>query len=126
MKKISMKIEKLEIIKAGLENLVQLEIKAKTSWNITRIAKKITKELELVDKERVKLCEKYCDKDENGNSVLVDNKYIFSGDGEENLNKEFFELRQQEIEIEVALINIDDLPEVKPWILMVLEDLIEE
>ena len=126
MKKLSVKIEKLEMISKGLEALIELDIKAKTIWNITRFLKSIVNEKETLDKERVKLCEKYANKDETGEFILVENAYQMTDENRTAFENEFKELLEQEIEFEYKPISIEDLPELKPVVLILIEELIQD
>jgi hypothetical protein len=135
MKKINIKLGNLQILNLGLAQLSQLNIKSKTSWNITRILKKIIKEIEICDKERVKLCEKYATKDEQNQPIIIKIKeaeqkeisqYDISDENKIEFENELNELLKQEVEIEINPITIDDLPEIKPSLLMIIEDLIDD
>jgi len=47
------------------------------------------------DEKRVKLNEKYCDKDDNGNPIIVDNMYSLSKENSKVVNKEIEELKKE-------------------------------
>ena len=86
---------------------------AKLSYILSRIAKKINSELEDIDKERLKIVEKYADKDERGkNKITSDNRILLKDN--EAFNKEWLDFLETEIELDVWLIPWKAIEIVKP------------
>jgi len=86
---------------------------AKLSYILSRIAKKINSELEDIDKERLKIVEKYADKDERGkNKITPDNRILLKDN--EAFNKEWLDFLETEIELDVWLIPWKAIEIVKP------------
>ena len=88
MKKKNLKLSKLKILIEGLNQTLQLDIESTNSLRISRLLLKLSEENELFNKERIKLCEKYAKKDENGKSVTDETKnYIIEDRIESLVNK---------------------------------------
>jgi len=86
---------------------------AKLSYILSKIAKKINSELEDIDKERLKIVEKYADKDERGkNKITSDNRILLKDN--EAFNKEWLDFLETEIELDVWLIPWKAIEIVKP------------
>lgn len=109
-------------------------------------AEKLSPELVEYDKKRISLCEKYCNKDENGKPITVplpsggtgydglgdDNKKFTDAigklqaeykdvlDARQKQMEKVNELLDEEIEIEVHCLKVDDLPNLKQVIVEVL------
>lgn len=136
-----MKKKDLQKLKEGIEAVAALK-NAKFSYVLFKNKKLIENEIEVlkeIDKpiedfqkfeyDRVVLCEKYCERKEDGQSLLVDNTYKIKDI--ENFNKEIVELRnknltaieaeqkrlqdfnqllEEDLNIEFFKIKSDDLP----------------
>jgi len=82
--------------------LTNKQLPIKVSYAIAKNVSKIEKELEIYSKEKQKLVDKYCIKDENGNNKIDENNQLKIAD--ENLddwNKSINELLDIEIEIDI-------------------------
>ena len=114
-----------------LGTLTKKQLPIKVSYAIAKNVSKIEKELELYNKEKQKLVDKYCIKDENGNNKIDENNQLKIAD--ENLddwNKSINELLDIEIEIDTHKFNINDLLnsnlDITPSELMLIDYMIEE
>ena len=125
MKKKNLKLSKLKILIEGLNQTLQLDIESTNSLRISRLLLKLNEENELFNKERIKLCEKYAKKDENGKSVADENEHYIMEDLE-SFNTEFENLKNEEIEIEFKPIIVEKLPKIKPYVLLLIDDLLDE
>ena len=125
MKKKNLKLSKLKILIEGLNQTLQLDIESTNSLRISRLLLKLSEENELFNKERVKLCEKYAKKDENGKSVTDETKNYIIEDLE-SFNTEFENLQNEEIEIEFKPVIVEKLPKIKPYVLLLIDDLLDE
>lgn len=86
----------------------------KTTYRLSKIAKKINPELEEIEKTRIKLFKKYLVENENGQIKLGNKKYNFkSKDSEDKFVNEFNELLEDEIEIETIEIQLEHITEAK-------------
>lgn len=125
MKKKNLKLSKLKILIEGLNQTLQLDIESTNSLRISRLLLKLSEENELFNKERIKLCEKYAKKDENGKSVTDETKNYIIEDLE-SFNTEFENLQNEEIEIEFKPVIVEKLPKIKPYVLLLIDDLLDE
>ena len=114
-----------------LGSLAQKQLPIKISYAISKNISKIEKELEIYNKERQKLVDKYCIKDENGNNKIDENNQLKIAD--ENLddwNKSINELLDIEIEIDIHKFKEGDLLnsncDMSPSELMLIDYMVEE
>jgi hypothetical protein len=101
---ITVKLGILKAIEEPLIKLVKLELPIKTSYKLSKILKKIGQELADLEEERVKLVKKYGDQDDEAQSIQVKDPEKY-----EEFAKEFGELLQEEITLEIDPIPIDML-----------------
>ena len=111
--------------------LTNKQLPIKISYAIAKNISKIEKDLELYNKEKQKLVDKYCIKDEKGNNKIDENNQLKIAD--ENLddwNKSINELLDIEIEIDIHKFNINDLLnsnlDMTPSELILIDYMIEE
>lgn len=102
------KNEKLVNSVGVLSKLNNMDLNIKVSYAIAKNINKIEKELEVYNKEKAKLIDKYGEKDEEG-KLKVDEAGNIKIIDEENWNKEFKELLEIENEIDIHKINEEDL-----------------
>lgn len=114
-----------------LGTLTNKQLPIKLSYAIAKNVSKIEKELELYNKEKQKLVDKYCIKDEKGNNKIDENNQLKIAD--ENLddwNKSINELLDIELEIDIHKFSKEDLfnsnCEMTPSELMIIDYMIEE
>ena len=125
MKKKNLKLSKLKILIEGLNQTLQLDIESTNSLRISRLLLKLSEENGLFNKERIKLCEKYAKKDENGKSV-ADETQNYVMEDLASFNTEFENLQNEETEIEFKPIIVEKLPKIKPYVLLLIDDLLDE
>lgn len=102
------KNEKLINSVGVLSKLNNMDLNIKVSYAIAKNINKIEKELEVYNKEKAKLIDKYGEKDEEGKLKTDENGNIKIIDTE-NWNKDFKELLEIENEIDIHKINEEDL-----------------
>ncbi len=87
-------------------NLTKLTDKAlpvRTSYNLLKLLKGCSEEMETLEKARIKLVEQYSEKPEEGGEVKV------SDENKEKFQEEFTALLSEKVEIDFTPIPIDDL-----------------
>lgn len=111
--------------------LTHKQLPIKVSYAIAKNISKIERELEIYNKERQKLIDKYCIKDEERNNVIDENNQLKIAD--ENLeawNKDINELLDIEVDIDIHRFNVNDLLnsncEMTASELMLIDYMIEE
>ena len=113
-----------------LGNLTHKQLPIKVSYAIAKNISKIEKELEIYNKERQKLIDKYCLKDEEGNLIDENNQFKIADGNLEAWNKDMNELLDIEIDINIHKFSKDDLfnsnCNITPAELMLIDYMIEE
>lgn len=113
-----------------LGNLTHKQLPIKVSYAIAKNISKIEKELEIYNKERQKLIDKYCLKDEEGNLIDENNQFKIADGNLESWNKDMNELLGIEIDINIHKFSKDDLfnsnCNITPAELMLIDYMIEE
>ena len=113
-----------------LGNLTHKQLPIKVSYAIAKNISKIEKELEIYNKERQKLIDKYCLKDEEGNLIDENNQFKIDDGNLEAWNKDMNELLDIEIDINIHKFSKDDLfnsnCNITPAELMLIDYMIEE
>lgn len=91
-----------------LSKLTSMDLNIKVSYAIAKNINKIEKELEVYNKEKSKLMDKYCEKNEDGTLKSDESGNINILDTD-NWKRDFKELLEIENEIELYKINKEDL-----------------
>lgn len=110
-----MKLKEINEKANALAALGNKTFPSKMGYAISCNYEKIIKELEKIEKERIKLCKQYADKDENGNPIMdksvVDGKetssYHMTDENRETFNEEYNELLDSETNIEFRKLNME-------------------
>lgn len=125
---IYMKLYQIENVYQSLTKLLTKELSIKTSYKLSKLGKLIIDEYKLFEETRMKIIDKYGDKDEEGNIIQNDNKITIPKENLDSFNKEFNELMDIEVKFDFEPISIDKLGEINisPIDLMVLGDFIVE
>lgn len=121
------KLIELDNIVNSLNVLInEKEISIKASYRLSKLYKKLIEELEQYEKNRMKLINKYGNKDLDGNLIIKDN--IVELSDVQKFQFEFNELNNIEIEISFEQIDIQDFGDIKiaPKHLIVLDKFIKE
>lgn len=107
-----MRLSEVEGRLKGLLKIAGKNLPVKVSYAIAKNIKVLNEEYKTIDEERIKLCEKYADKDEDGKSVKVEKEgkevYQFSDDNEEKVNEEYKELLETEAELDIHKVSIEE------------------
>lgn len=117
-----MKITILKLINAVqvLDKIMSKEFTPATSFKLVKLTKAINSEIEIYEKERIKLLEKYGEKNEDTNTykILDENK--------EKWEKDMNDLFTLEVEISTDKVNlINEDIKISPVDMMKIEDFVE-
>ena len=93
--------------------LSQRVLPVKAGFVIAKNLNKIEDILTIYNKERQKLIEKYCEKDEEGNLKTENNSYEIKEGLKEDFNKESEELLEIENEVDIHKFSLADLGDTK-------------
>ena len=115
----------------SLAAISQKQLPIKVSYAIAKNIKKLESELKIYNKEREKLIDKYCIKDDEGKNVIDENNNLKIADEHlEAWNKEINELMDIEVDIDIHKFNLDSLMcgnyDMTPAELMIIDYMIEE
>lgn len=128
-----MKITNRKIVNDAnfLGDLTHKQLPIKVSYAIAKNVSKIERELEIYNKERQKLIDKYCIKDEEGNNVIDENNQLKIDDEYlEAWSEDINELLDIEVDIDIHKFNVNDLLnsncEMTASELMLIDYMIEE
>lgn len=110
---ISVKISSLLNSTETLQKLANMKLKAKLSWQVSRLLKEAEKEIQEFNEARLALINKYGEKDENGelvtdekNNCKIDNKFV------KEFGSELEELVGAEVELNASKIDMNKLEEL--------------
>lgn len=123
---MKIKLEELPKMVEALVSLSKRDYKAKTAYRISKISKKIFKEFEIFNEERMKLIKKYGLKDDDGELITKDGHYQF--EDKEAFDGEIKELLDTEIQVNIEPLSIEEFgdSELTPSELLGLGKLIKE
>lgn len=104
------------------------KLPVKVSYAISKNISKVERELKHYNKERQKLIEEYCLKEDDGTLKITDRNYDIDPERLEDFNKEINELQEIEVEMDIHKFNIELLNsyEMSPGELMCIDFMIEE
>lgn len=111
----------------AIQKMLDMELKAKTSYQIIRIAREIESEYNLFQKTRQQLIEKYAQKDDNGRAEVKNDQYQVLPENRDMFLKEYEELMQSTIDVNVEPIALEDFGEahLTPKMMIGLEPFIK-
>jgi hypothetical protein len=130
-----MKLKAGEIRKIGdgLKEILDKELPVKPAYWLARIATKLESEGTAFEKARISLVTKHAKKDKDGKPEVMKDKNgkptnQFNIPDMEAFNKEYLELANQEIDLDINPIKLADLGDIslKPVTLARLNKIIEE
>jgi hypothetical protein len=111
-----------------LSILAQKKLPVKAGFAIAKNLNKIEGILNAYNKERQKLIDRYCEKDEDGKAKVENNSYAIKEESKDDFNKESEELLDIENEIEIHKFKLETLDNTEISIveLQAIEYMIEE
>jgi len=104
--KIVIKAGDLESIQ-GVIKLGNLPLPVKTGYILARLIKKISAEAKTYHEERMKLVYQYCDRDEKGEPVLMNNDQVSVRKNMAIFNEKLAELQRIPVELSLSKIKMD-------------------
>ena len=90
-----------------LGDISNRKLPVKVSYALAKNISKIESELKHYNNERVKIVDKYCERDEENNLKIENGNYVVKEDEIENWNKDMKDLQDIEIEFDVHKFNIE-------------------
>jgi hypothetical protein len=112
----------------ALREISTKEFPGSTTFKIARLIRELDKEIQLFEEERMKIANKYGEKDENGNLIPQENGTIkIPDDKVQECNEEFQALFNTQVEINANKLPIEifDSIEMTPTQAMNLEAIVD-
>ena len=112
----------------ALREISSKEFPGSTTFKIARLIRELDKEIQLFEEERMKIANKYGEKDENGNLIPQENGTIkIPDDKVQECNEEFQALFNTQVEINANKLPIEifDSIEMTPTQAMNLEAIVD-
>ena len=106
---MKMKLGEVQIRLQGLINIAGKKFPAKVGYAIMRNERELESEYKDLDTQRIKICESYAEKDSDGKALVKDGKYVFSENNQAVCNKEYKELMDEEIEVDIHTVDVTEL-----------------
>lgn len=100
---ITVTLAELLASQQALQSLANERMPARHAFKLSKILKSVTKELDACNEARLKMCDQYGKKQEDGS-------YKFSKSNETLVNAEFADLIKTEVTIRGELLDLDGLP----------------
>lgn len=93
-----------------MKSLMNEPLPSRVAFQVAKLAQNMATEYKYFEDTRLKLIQKYGEKDENG-ELLIDsnNQYKISSDKAQEFSKEIEDLMSSSVELVNSKINIDDL-----------------
>ena len=106
---MKIKLGELKEMVTGLYAIQEKRFPVKISYAIAKNVKKLAEEHADYEKQRIKLCEEFANKDNDGNPVSVDGKYDIPNDSLKEFNDSVNELRDTEIDVDIHSVSFSEL-----------------
>lgn len=112
----------------ALNELIKKPLKIRTAYKIARLAREVSKELELFNNTKNSLIQKYGEHDENNNLITENNSYKIREDKRKEFVEEYQDMMQQTIQLNIEPITLKELEneEFTPQEISNIIDFIEE
>lgn len=120
--------EILEIIPV-LKDLSSQTFNGKAAFNVARIIRETTNEIQSFDQARQKLISEYCEKQENGMPILDENNnYRIAKKNIEIFNNSIQDILQSKINLNINYLNLNDIINIQctPQQMLALQPIIKE
>ena len=99
---MKMKLNDVLVKATQLEYLARKQLPVRLSYAIGRNRDAFAKEYQRYDAERIKMCEMFADKDEDGKPIVENNNYQMTDEARTELNEALEEFRNTtEVDIEI-------------------------
>lgn len=97
----------------------------KVKFAITQNVDALEKEASSLEIQRIELCEMYANKDKDGKPIIKDEAYDIPEGAKEELNKEYSDLKAEEVEVDIRMVPIEEFDkcENEPYEMPTWEDL---
>ena len=82
---------------------------AKLGYAVSKNIKTFQEIIKEYDENRIKICERYAEKDEDGKACIENDKYVFTEENEKIVNEECSDLQNVDQEISIMKVPFSEL-----------------
>ena len=104
-----MRLGEITGLATNLLRLTEKKFPAKVSYAIAKNAELLKKENQDLEQQRVKLCEMYADKDEEGKPMTENGKFVFREGEQQKFQTEYEELLKEEAVLDFRMVDAGEL-----------------
>lgn len=125
---IEVTVEEIVDSTSVVKQMMNMAMKSRVAYQIARLARELENELKTFENERMKLIQKYGEKDENGDLKTDENgQYTIPKDNIKEFGDESNELLETKVELNVNKIKLEDLDcELNPGQILRIMPFVEE
>lgn len=104
-----MKLKEIMRIHEGLVKQSSKVYTAKLGYAISKNMKSFRKAIEEYDENRLKICERYAEKDKDDKPIVKENQYEMTDESKEIVNEEIKELQEVDTDIDIMKVSFAEL-----------------
>lgn len=104
-----MKLGEINKATTNLSRIAEKKFPAKVGYAIAKNVELLKKEYQDLEQQRVKLCEMYADKDEEGKPITEDGKFVFQEGEQQKFQMEYEELLKEEAALDFHMADAVEL-----------------
>lgn len=104
-----MKLGEINEATTNLSRIAEKKFPAKISYAIAKNVELLKKEYQDLEQQRVKLCEMYADKDEEGKPIVEDGKFSFQEREQQKFQMEYEDLLKEEAVLDFHMVDAVEL-----------------
>lgn len=104
-----MKLGEINRATTNLSRTAEKKLPVKVSYAIAKNVELLKKECRDLEQQRVKLCEMYADKDEEGKPIIEDGKFSFQEGEQQKFQMEYEELLKEEAALDFHMVDAVEL-----------------
>lgn len=104
-----MKLGEINKATTNLSRIAEKKFPVKVSYTIAKNVELLKKECQDLEQQRVRLCEMYADKDEEGKPITEDGKFVFQEGEQQKFQMEYEELLKEEAALDFHTVDAREL-----------------
>lgn len=104
-----MKLGEINKATTNLSRTAEKKFPVKVSYAIAKNVELLKKECQDLEQQRVRLCEMYADKDEEGKPITEDGKFVFQEGEQQKFQMEYEELLKEEVALDFNMVDAVEL-----------------
>ncbi len=80
-----------------------------TAYRVMKNFNAVAAEVKIYEEQRIKLCEKYAKKDEEGKPVIENENYMFEDEDFLKLNEQIGALREETVDVKIRKVSLESI-----------------